>query len=177
MTRWRAFVFADPLLATVLDELAGEQLAQSDIRVIPLPTGTHPAPEIALLADLTAAPLILLLTHPQADEIAQQRDRPVRDHPPAETASAAGVLNLAIQLELDLEIVSLTIGHPASSCTPTRSAVARPAALASRRSPATPVPTRSTPPPVARHQSRIPTFCKRPTRSARMPPPCKRSRR
>ncbi|HWE10318.1 MAG TPA: hypothetical protein VG325_13275, partial [Solirubrobacteraceae bacterium] len=117
LTRWRAFVFADPLLAAVLDHLAGGQLEQSNIRLIPLPpSGDRPPPEITLLADLTAAPLILLTTTP-ADEIARLRDAPARNRPPAddlstETASAAAVLDLANQLELDIEILPLAVLHP-----------------------------------------------------------------
>jgi energy-coupling factor transporter ATP-binding protein EcfA2 len=118
LTRWRAFVFADPLLATILDNLAGDQLQRSDIRLIPLPPpGDHPPPEITLLADLTSAPLVLLLTQSPADQIAQLGDHPAPNRPPgdgvsAETASAAAVLDLATQLELDIEILPLTIGHP-----------------------------------------------------------------
>ena len=45
LTRWRAFVFTDPLLALILDELAGEAFEQSDIRLIPLPApGAHHEP-------------------------------------------------------------------------------------------------------------------------------------
>jgi hypothetical protein len=89
------------------------RLARGDLQ----PTGDHPPPEITLLADLTSAPLILLLTQSPADQIAQLRDHPAPNRPPgdgvlAETASAAAVLDLATQLELDIEILPLTIGHP-----------------------------------------------------------------
>jgi hypothetical protein len=134
LTRWRAFVFADPLLATVVDELAGDQLAHPDIRLIPLPPpGDRPPSEITLLADLTAAPLILLTTTP-TDEIARLRDHPAHGLTPAdgrsaEAASTAAVLELATQLELDIAILPLTIRHPFDllhpdairRCTPTRS--------------------------------------------------------
>jgi hypothetical protein len=118
LTRWRAVVFADPLLATILNNLAGDQLQRSDIRLIPLPPpGDHPPPEITLLADLTSAPLILLLTQSPADQIAQLGDHDAPDRPPPasltpEARSAAVILDLATQLELHIEILPLTISHP-----------------------------------------------------------------
>jgi len=117
LTRWRAFVFTDPLLALILDELAGEAFEQSDIRLIPLPApGAHPPPEISLLADLTAAPLILLATDPTGGPNIWPSRPAAGAHRAPDAAvnagSAASVLDLATQLELDIETLTLPIHHP-----------------------------------------------------------------
>jgi len=118
LTRWRAFVFADPLLATIVQQLAGDQLQQSHIRVTPLPApGERPPPEIALLADLTAAPLILLVLAPAAETLAGWRehhvaDRPPPDRLPADAVRAASVVDLGAELELDIELLPLAAVHP-----------------------------------------------------------------
>jgi hypothetical protein len=113
LTRWRAFLFTDPQLAAILEQLIPQQLAAAQIYLTQLPEnqGSPPA-EIALLADLTAAPLIHLKLTRRNPPSSPGNGRP--DDPASAALSA-----IAAQLELDIHTICLDAEHPFDLLHPT----------------------------------------------------------
>jgi hypothetical protein len=76
LARWRAFLLTDPRTTAVLAELCGERLERSWIKLIAIDYLTKPPEltEISILAQLTSAPIILLLPTLSTTEIDRLRN-------------------------------------------------------------------------------------------------------
>jgi hypothetical protein len=118
LARWKAFLITDARTATILEELCGEQLGRSRIKLIALKPQSRPPEltEISLLAQLTTAPIAILTASVTRNEIARlqvvdadQRARTARQ--PGEAATVAKrAIELSIGQERDVDLLTLEIG-------------------------------------------------------------------
>jgi energy-coupling factor transporter ATP-binding protein EcfA2 len=115
LSRYRAFVFLEHATAAVLEELFGERLDRSHIRLVPIELRQpNELPEITILAQLTAAPLAALLVSTAPEEIARLRmasalERTAAARQPGELGAVAAILELAVRKQRQIEILTLAI--------------------------------------------------------------------
>jgi hypothetical protein len=115
LSRWRAFLFTEtPALAALIEELYADRLASSGIRVLAIndPRPDQGQLDIAILHELTAAPIaVLFLSIPQSeiDELrhaaSDQRANVIQDDGTA--GAVAKLLELELQQDRHIEILTL----------------------------------------------------------------------
>lgn len=116
LARWRAFLLAPPRVTVVLEELCGELLDRSWIRLIPVNNTTRPLAlkEIELLAQITSAPIaIVVASVPEGDidrlRAANASDRAKAAADPGELGVIAAALRFAAEQEHVLELLTLDV--------------------------------------------------------------------
>jgi hypothetical protein len=115
LSRWRAFLFAEtPELAALIEELYADRLAASGIRVLAIndPRPDQTQLDIAILHELTAAPVAALFVSIPQPEIEQlrrassaQRAKAIQDE--GATGTVAELLELEIRQDRHIEILTL----------------------------------------------------------------------
>lgn len=117
LSRWRAFLFVANLDGlAVLQELCGERLERSRVHVLFLDHHRQHAGllDVTVLAQFTAVPLTaLFVSIPEHDlqqlQTSSARDRAELATGSGETATGAGIMDIALQRERDIALVTLSV--------------------------------------------------------------------